>query len=183
MSSQEGPDVFHLSLILPSPLSIWPSIHPIARVHSIPTLTPSSRQTLPPFRDAKKPRCAEIIHEFQIGGLLFIENVVKYDVAVATTHRKHVGRIRCIAGVYGCFASTFIQALIEVRFVLGGEHFSPSTKATCTRSGGEALLLFIALSAPFPGVHRGIVGEMVWCCLFAVHDPLTTHQITWCFLF
>jgi hypothetical protein len=85
------------------------------------------------------------------------------------------------------FAAVLLQRLYKLcdrgETCFRRRHLSPSAKATRTRSGGEALLLLTVLSAPFSGVHRGIVGEMVWCCLFAVHDPLTMHQITGAFLF
>ena len=134
--------------------TLYLSLHsPHCHIHSIPTLTPtsSSSQTLPPFRDAKKPQCAENLHEFQIGGLLFVKNVLKYHIAVATTQRKHVGRIGCFAGLLRLFCpNVYTSFVIQVRLVLGGEHFSPSAKVTCTRSGGEALTTYCT-QRPFVG--------------------------------
>ena len=106
-----------------------------------------------------------------------------YYTVFATTHREHVGRIRCITEPLRLFCSNVSTSfVVEVRLVRR-RHFSPSAKATCTRSGGEALSLPTGLSAPLLGVHRDIVGEMVWCYLFAVHEPLTIHQTPGVFLF
>jgi hypothetical protein len=119
----------------------------------------------------------------QLGGFTFQGKCAKIVYSCCYTRREHVGRIHGIIETLRLVCFNVSASFVTKVRLLGGEHFSPSAKATCTRSGGEAFSLRTVLSAPFSGVHRGIVGEMVWCYLFAAHDPLTLHQIVGAFLF